>query len=35
MSDGWVAVLMIAMVFTLFLGSALVANCILLDEICS
>ena len=35
MSDSWFAVLMIAFILTLYLGSALVANCILLDEICS
>ena len=35
MSDGWFAVAMIAMILVLFLGSALLANCILLDEICS
>ncbi len=35
MSDSWFAVLMVVFILTLFLGSALVANCILLDEICS
>jgi hypothetical protein len=35
MSDGWFAVLMIVLIFSLSLGSALLANCLLLDEICS
>jgi len=35
MNDKWFAVCMIVFIMTLFLGSALLANCILLDEICS
>jgi len=35
MSDGWFAVLMIILIFVLSMGSALVANCLLLNEICS
>jgi len=35
MSDGWFAILMIALIFALSIGSALVANCLLLNEICS
>ena len=34
MNDKWFAVCMIVFIMTLFLGSALLANCILLDEIC-
>jgi hypothetical protein len=35
MSDGWFAVLMIVLIFALSIGSALIANCLLLNEICS
>ena len=35
MKDGWFAVLMIALIMGLALGSALLANCVLLNEICS
>ena len=34
MNDSWFAVLIIVFILILFLGSALLANCILLDEIC-
>ena len=35
MSDGWFAVLMMALILGISLGSALLANCLLLNEICS
>ena len=35
MSDGWFAVLMIVLIFAISIGSALLANCFLLNEICS
>ena len=35
MKDGWFAVLMIALIMGLALGAALLANCVLLNEICS
>ena len=35
MKDGWFAVLMIELIMGLALGSALLANCVLLNEICS
>jgi len=35
MSDGWFALLMIILIFGISIGSALLANCLLLNEICS
>ena len=35
MSDGFFAVLMIVLIFAISIGSALLANCLLLNEICS
>ena len=35
MNDGWFAALMILLIFGIFIGGALLANCVLLDEICS
>ncbi len=35
MSDGWFAVLIIALIFSISMGAALLANCMLLNEICS
>ena len=35
MSDGWFAILMIVLILGISLGAALVANCVLLNEICS
>ena len=35
MSDGWFALLMIILIFGISMGSALLANCLLLNEICS
>ena len=35
MSDGWFAALMIILIFGISMGSALLANCLLLNEICS
>ena len=35
MSDGWFAILMIILIFAISIGSALLANCMLLNEICS
>ena len=35
MSDGLFAVLMIVLIFAISIGSALLANCLLLNEICS
>ncbi len=34
MSDNWFAVLMMVLILCLGLGSGLLANCLLLDEIC-
>ena len=34
MNDKWFALLMITLIFTLTIGAALLANCVLLDEIC-
>jgi len=35
MSDVWFAILMMVLIFGISVGSALLANCLLLNEICS